>query len=130
MKIFELLNSELIKDKTIESCKLFDMKNQENKDKFKYQGVYILVDSSNDEVIYVGSAYARFVRKRLLQYQEKKNTGNSSLYLDLIENSVTISESAESYIKSLTVYSFKDESLEYKLINMIDSLANKVGNDK
>lgn len=83
MKFDELKNHDLLKNKEIsEYCKLGEIKKSHNKDKFKYRGVYILVD--NDEVVYIGSAYARNVRDRLLQYQQNKNSGNSTLYSDLI----------------------------------------------
>ena len=43
---------------------------------FDYRGVYILYDS-DDEIVYVGSAYVRPIKERLKQYLSEKDTGNS-----------------------------------------------------
>lgn len=126
MKFNDLKNHDLLKDKEIsEYCKLGEITESCNKDKFKYRGVYILVD--NDDVVYIGSAYARNVRDRLLQYQQTQNSGNSSLYSDLIEGNKCTKDVAYKYIKSLTAYAFYDESLEYKLIKCCDSAVNIAG---
>ncbi len=126
MTIDELKQNELIVGKTIETSKLSELKNGVNKTKFKYPGVYILVDKDN-EVVYIGSAYARNIRDRLLQYQQTKNTGNSTLYSDLIDGKKCVESNAEEYIKSLTAYGFKDESTEYKLIQACKSAVNIAG---
>lgn len=127
MKFADLKNNELLKDKEIsDDCKLGEITESHNKDKFKYRGVYILVD--NDEVVYIGSAYARNVRDRLLQYQQNKNSGNSTLYSDLVDGNKCTEDDVKEYIKSLTAYAFPDESLEYKLIKCCDSAVNIAGN--
>ncbi len=43
--------------------------------KFDFNGVYIIYDK--DEVVYVGSAYARKIKKRLKQYISPTDTGNT-----------------------------------------------------
>ena len=125
MKIDELKQkcSEL-NSKTIEMCKLSEVK--KNKDKFKYRGVYILTDEEG-EIVYIGSAYVRNVRERLMQYQQSKNSGNSTLYKDLIDGGKCKEDEAEKYIKSLTAHAFQDNSLEYRLIENCETAVNISG---
>ena len=106
-------------------CSFKELK--ENKDLLKYVGIYILTDG--DEVVYIGSAYTRYLRKRLLQYQQKLGSGNQNLYDDLIESGKTDEENAYDYIISLTIHAIKDKSLEYVLIQNCDSAVNFVGKD-
>lgn len=131
MTIEELKNKanedgNLLVNKTFETCKLSDIKNKGNSTKFKYCGVYILTDEDN-QIVYIGSSYARTVRERLLQYQQENGTGNCTLYKDLIDGGKCLETNAGDYIKSLTANAFSDESLEYKLINLADGVVNIAG---
>ena len=101
---------------------------KENPELLKFTGIYILTDG--DEVVYIGSAYTRYLRKRLLQYQQKLGSGNQNLYNDLIESGKTTKSLAFDYITSLTIHAIQDESLEYVLIQKCDSAVNFVGKDK
>lgn len=101
---------------------------KENNKLLKFTGIYILTEG--DEVVYIGSAYTRCLRERLLQYQQKFGSGNKNLYNDLIESRKTTKAHAHNYIIKLTIHAIKDESLEYVLIQKCDSAVNFVGKDK
>jgi hypothetical protein len=101
---------------------------KENKELLKFTGIYILTEG--DEVVYIGSAYTRYLRERLLQYQQKFGSGNKNLYKDLIDSGKTTKGRAHNYIINLTIHAIQDESLEYILIQKCDSAVNLVGNDK
>ena len=114
-----------LKNKKWHECKLLEIK--EKQTDFNFQGVYIL--TKDDEVVYIGSAYARNVSERLKQYPRRKQSGNQTLYNDLIDSGKCDKDEAESYIKSLEVHAFEDESTEYKLIDKCGLfIANKAGN--
>ena len=119
-------NKELLKGKQGDEC-LFSLL-KENTKLFLYPGIYVLADQ-DEEVVYIGSAYARNLRSRLLQYQQKRGSGNSTLFKDLIDGGKTTKDNARNYILSLKIYSFKDESLEYILICNTDGVVNIAGND-
>lgn len=72
---------------------------KEDTEVFKFLGVYILVDE-NEKIVYIGSSYVRTVRIRVMQYQQKRGTGNDDLYCDLINAKFTDEVNAESYIKN------------------------------
>lgn len=98
---------------------------KENKKCLQYSGVYILTDG--DEVIYIGSSYARKLRDRLMQYQRNNDSGNT-LKKDLIDMGKITAEDAVGFIEKLTIHGFMDESLEYKLIKTAElEIANKNG---
>ena len=101
---------------------------KENNKLLKFTGIYIL--TKGDEVVYIGSAYTRCLRERLLQYQQKFGSGNKNLYNDLIESGKTTKGRARNYIINLTIHAIQDESLEYILIQKCDSAVNFVGKDK
>lgn len=92
---------------------------------FKFPGVYFLVDE-NEKIVYIGSSYVRRVRIRVMQYQQKRGTGNDDLYCDLINAKFTDEANAESYIKKLKVHAYEDRSLEYKLIELAEGIANSI----
>ena len=117
-----------LKDRKHEECQINTLKNPCNKNKFKFAGVYVLVDE-DDEVVYIGSAYCRNIRERLLQYQQGPNTGNSSLRKDFIDAKKADDNNVLDYIQSLKAYAYEDESLEYRLIAGTDSVVNLVKSD-
>ncbi len=128
MKIEEVLNKALI----TEIGDFESLRNQ--KDSFGFSGVYILCD--NDEVVYVGSAYARNIRCRLLQYLNENDSGNTlgKTIAKCLSNSQTYDKAAESKlpdaiqkIKSLKIYAIKHEDLEYFLIKCANPKFNKNG---
>lgn len=92
---------------------------------FKFPGVYFLVDE-NEKIVYIGSSYVRRVRIRVMQYQQKRGAGNDDLYCNLINAKFTDEVNAESYIKKLKVYAYEDRSLEYKLIELAEGIANSI----
>lgn len=106
-------------------CSFKDLKDDSNL--LKFTGVYLLTEG--DEVVYIGSAYARYLRKRLLQYQQAPNSGNYTLYKDLIDAGKTKESEAYNYITGLTIHAIKDESLEYLLIQKCPSAVNLIGKD-
>ncbi|HOA81480.1 MAG TPA: hypothetical protein PKK61_10535 [Defluviitaleaceae bacterium] len=61
-----------------------------------------------------------------MQYQQKRGTGNDDLYCDLINAKFTDEANAESYIKKLKVHAYEDRSLEYKLIELAEGIANSI----
>lgn len=126
-KEFLEINSSLLQGKERENCLFSEIKDKN--ELFLYKGLYVLVDS-NDEVVYIGSSYVRNLRSRLLQYQQKRNSGNRTLMNDLVEGNKTTKLNAHRYIKTLTIYTFEDESLEYKLIENTDGVVNIIGNSK
>ena len=107
-------------------CSFKELK--ENKKLLKFVGIYIL--TNGNEVVYIGSAYTRCLRERLLQYQQKFGSGNKNLYKDLIDSRKTSKRCARNYIINLTIHAIQDESLEYILIQKCDSAVNLVGNNK
>lgn len=126
MTIKELMSkTEILNDKNCETALMKEIKDKKNL--FQYPGVYILTDE-NDEIVYIGSAYARNLRDRLMQYQQQRNTGNNSLYLDLIDAGITSEENAYSYILSLKINAYESYSEEYELIKIANiSIINKMG---
>jgi len=98
---------------------------KEDTEVFKFPGVYILVEE-NEKIVYIGSSYVLTVRIRVMQYQQKRGTGNDDLYCDLINAKFTDEVNAESYIKKLKVYAYEDRSLEYKLIELAEGIANSI----
>lgn len=128
MTIDELMSkTEILKDKTFETAYIGEITNKENSHKFKYPGIYILTDK-NDGIVYIGSAYARNLRDRLMQYHQTRNSGNNSLYLDLIDAGLASEENAYNYILSLKINAYESYSDEYKLIEIAGvSIVNKMG---
>lgn len=105
--------------------------NLSRKKNFCYPGVYFLFDKE-DEVVYIGSSYARNVHDRLLQYTHDPNmdTGNT-LANDLIDAGRTDTLNVCTYISSLRVVAFEDKSIEYKLISIAGTaIVNKHGKTK
>ena len=62
-----------------------------------------------------------------MQYQQKRNTGNNSLYLDLIDAGITSEDNAYDYILSLKINAYESYSEEYELIKIANiSIINKI----
>lgn len=92
---------------------------------FDYRGVYILYDS-DDEIVYVGSAYVRPIKERLKQYLSEKDTGNSlgnSIARELCKEK----KDAVEIIKKLNIIAIKNLSLEYILMEKINPKYNVNG---
>ena len=104
-------------------------------EKFNFKGVYILCDS-NDEVVYIGSAYSRYVSTRLKQYISETDTGNTlgrniakevagvKIYTNKAEEQI---KQAIEKIKNFNIYAIKSDDLEYKLIKEISPKYNSRG---
>ena len=89
--------------------------NLNRKRNFNFSGIYILCDG--DEVVYVGSAYARSIHDRLLQYTHDPNTDSgNTLVKDIMDIKEMSKHEAIEYIKTLKVYAFENKSLEYRMI--------------
>jgi len=106
-----------------------DFDNISKSKKFDMPGVYILVEKETQEVVYIGSAYARNLRERLLQYR-RKGSGNT-LKKDLIHIKKTTSDDFSNYLKTLKIYAFEERSSEYELLDTAGLIvANKAGTNK
>ena len=104
---------------------------------FSFYGVYLICDE-NDEIVYIGSAYARTINIRLSQYLSPSDTGNTlgkSIAKNL-SNSKTygdeakkrISEACEK-IKKYKIYAIEHKDLEYKIINIAKPKYNNLGKE-
>ena len=98
MKITELLESKGIND--------YVTGNFKDLSKFKFKGVYIVCDES-DEVVYIGSAYARDIEVRLSQYIIKGDSGN------------TLGKSIAKKLSNSPKY---DEAAEEKMTEAVDMI--------
>ena len=58
-----------IDDLDIEDCINADFVNLKTTDELNVCGVYVIYDPKNNEVVYIGSAYARTIKIRLTQYK-------------------------------------------------------------
>ena len=106
-----------------------DFENISKSKMFNMPGVYVLVEKETQEVVYIGSAYARNLRERLLQYT-RKGSGNT-LKKDLIHINKTTSDDFGDYLKTLKIYAFEEFSSEYELLDTAGLIvANKAGTKK
>jgi hypothetical protein len=106
-----------------------DFENISKSKMFSMPGVYVLVEKETQEVVYIGSAYARNLRERLLQYT-RKGSGNT-LKKDLIHINKTTSDGFGDYLKTLKIYAFEEFSSEYELLDTAGLIvANKAGTKK
>jgi len=123
-------------DKLVEEHSIVDG-DFNNLSSFEFKGVYILYNSEN-EVVYVGSAYARNISDRLSQYMRKKDRGNSLLHsickfefgvskVEEISNKQR--EDALAIIKTLKIKAIHHKDLEYQLIEESQPKYNKAGTD-
>lgn len=113
-----------------------------NLEKFDFCGVYILYkqdenDATNEDVVYVGSAYSRKVKDRLAQYKEKNDTGNTLLHAickkefnvqKVKEITDDNKDKAINIILKLKIKAIIHEDLEYQLIRRANPIYNKAGN--
>lgn len=101
---------------------------------FNFKGVYLICE--NQEIVYIGSAYSRFISTRLKQYLSETNTGNTlgrNIAKDLA-NVKTYTVKAKAKIKqaiekinNFNIYAIKIDDLEYKLIEEISPKYNNRG---
>lgn len=102
-----------------------------------FVGVYILYDpNKNDEVVYIGSAYARTIKERLSQYISEKDTGNTLIhsiykkdYSANKVNGITGTQRKEiiKKIKSFKIKAIQHRDLEYQLIQEANPKYNLAG---
>jgi len=92
---------------------------------FDIYGVYIIYDpNNNNEVVYIGSAYARKIKTRLKQYLNPKDTGNTlaktiaRIKFDCKASDLNEKQLKEAVerIKSYKIKAIAYMDLEYKLI--------------
>lgn len=109
--------------------------NFKNLSKLNFCGVYIICDKDN-EVVYVGSAYARSIQARLKQYLSPKDTGNTlgkAIAKSLAqskkydENAKLKMKDAIIKIKTYKIFAIKHNDLEYKLIDASKPKYNNIG---
>ena len=104
---------------------------------FDFVGVYIIYKKDTNEIVYVGSAYARFIQTRLAQYLSETDTGNTlgkavakklakcEKYDDVAKKEIS---KAVSIIKSnFSIIAIPHCDLEYKLIKDISPIYNNKG---
>ena len=105
--------------------------------KFDFNGVYIIY--KKDEVVYVGSAYARTIEQRLKQYISKSDTGNTlgKTVAKELSGSKTYNQEAQAKmdeaierIKTFKICALHHEDLEYKLIHLANPTYNNCGKDE
>ena len=106
---------------------------------FDFCGVYLIINpNSNDEIVYIGSAYSRTIEERLTQYTKVNDTGNSLMHAICRKelecktvNDITDKkkEIAVNKIKTFKIAAIKHEDLEYRLIKTIDPIYNTAGKD-
>lgn len=126
MDIKKLLNKHQIID-----C---DFKNLDNLD---FCGVYIIYNpKEKDEVVYVGSAYARPIRDRLKQYIKANDTGNSLMHaickkdFDVSKVRDITADQKERAVKKILEFNIKairHNDLEYQLIHDSSPKYNTAG---
>ncbi|MGN0546342.1 MAG: GIY-YIG nuclease family protein [Acutalibacteraceae bacterium] len=111
------------------------MGNFSNLSEFCFYGVYIICDSE-DDVVYIGSAYARKILKRLKQYLSPSDTGNTlakNVTKSLLDSSKYHKSANEQIykaidlIKSFKIIAIPHENLEYKLIQQAKPTYNNIG---
>lgn len=102
--------------------------------KFNFKGVYVICDK--DEVVYIGSAYARTIEKRLNQYISETDTGNTlgKTVAKQLSNSQKYDQAAKNKLKeainkifAFTIYAFEHKDLEYHLIELAQPIYNNYG---
>jgi len=89
---------------------------------FDFYGVYIL--SMDEDIKYIGSAYAQKLKTRLNQYISETDTGGNSLRkkIDKKNPSNAIVE-----IKKFKITAIKNDDLEYDLISKANPIHNIKG---
>ena len=106
-----------------------DFENISESQQFNMRGVYILVEKETQEVVYIGSAYARDLIERLSQYKWE-GSGNT-LKNDLIDIGKTTPNDFSNYLKTLKIYAFEERSSEYELLDTAGLIVtNKAGTNK
>lgn len=105
---------------------------------FDFCGVYILCDK-NEDIVYIGSAYARTIKIRLQQYLRPKDTGNTlgKTIAKKIASTTKFDEEAKSMmqeavriIQNFKIYAIEHNDLEYQLINLAKPDYNNLGKDE
>lgn len=104
-------------------------------DDFDFSGVYIICDKE-DDIVYVGSAYARTIKIRLKQYLRPSDTGNTlgKTIAKKLSRSKTYNDKAKErikdaikLIKKCKICAIPHEDLEYKLIQEFKPRYNNCG---
>lgn len=102
--------------------------------KFNFKGVYVICDK--DDVVYIGSAYARTIKERLEQYTSVFDTGNTlgKAVAKRLSKSRKYDQAAKARLKeaintilTFTIYAFKHDDLEYELIECAKPIYNNYG---
>ena len=103
-----------------------DFDNISKSDDFNMPGVYILVEKESKEVVYIGSAYARNLKERLVQY--RYNGSGNTLKKDLEYIGKAGQDEFKNYLSTLEIYAFEERSSEYQLLDTAGLIvANKAG---
>ena len=101
---------------------------------FDFSGVYVLCD--DNDIVYVGSSYARTIKMRLSQYLRKSDSGNTlgktiakqlsgqKKYNELATKKM---KDAVEKIKSLKIFAIETKDLEYHLIKIAKPVYNNCG---
>ena len=97
---------------------------------------YIIYDGKTEDVVYIGSAYARTIKERLQQYTRKSDTGNTLLHAICKKDhnvakvkDITLIQKNEAIKKILSfkIKAIPHEDLEYRLIHAGNPLYNTAG---
>ena len=104
-------------------------------EKFAFNGVYIICNK-DDEIVYIGSAYARDISIRLNQYLSKSDTGNTlgKTIATKLANQTKYNNEAKKrigeavdMIRQFKIYAIPHEDLEYQLIELANPKYNNKG---
>ena len=103
------------------------MNNPEDIAGCNFPGIYVII--RNNEVIYIGSAYAgtRSIADRLTQYLGNSRTGNTLANAFMRHENTEFAAAVEK-IRKCDFMAFEYRDLEYELISKCDNLINCSGN--
>ena len=115
------------------------LNNQRDIDRCVFPGIYVILQ--NENVIYIGSAYAgnRSIADRLKQYLSNSKTGNTlanafirnkDIDADDDEKANKVREDVIQEICECSFMAFEYRDLEYELIKNCDNLINYSGNKR
>ncbi|MDE7439698.1 MAG: GIY-YIG nuclease family protein [Clostridia bacterium] len=131
----------LFQDKNVEVNKMVEGSMDKEADiaKCSFPGVYVILQ--NDNVIYIGSAYAgkRSIADRLKQYLSNSKTGNTLANAFIRNRDIDADDDKKANkvrgdviqeIRACSFMAFQYKDLEYELIKGCDNLINYAGNKK
>ena len=124
-------------EELLESCINAKYGNFTDLELFNFMGVYIIYETETQIVVYIGSAYARTISKRLKQYLSSTDTGNTlgKSIAKALAGSETydicaqgkIFEAVRKIKNDFSIIAIPHKDLEYKLIANANPIYNNNG---